>query len=151
MKFSARLSVITLGADDLELMRNFYAGILGWEIETRNKDVVFFKIPGCLFSLCNKKLLAGFIGVHHCGLGFRGVTFGYNVATKEEVDELHGDLVSKQVNIIKSPTMTSFGGYFFYFTDVEGNILEVAYNPYVPLDEKGNVLGHKEIAHVADL
>jgi hypothetical protein len=49
------------------------------------------------------------------------------------------------VNILKEPTEPPFGGLFFYFTDIEGNIIEVAYNPYVILDDDMNAIAHKPI------
>jgi hypothetical protein len=43
------------------------------------------------------------------------------------------------------PTAPPFGGLFFYFTDIEDNIFEVAWNPYVQLDGDGHVENHMPI------
>lgn len=95
-------------------------------------------------SICERKMLADFIGVDHKGEGFRGVTMGYNVDNKEEVLELYGHLKDK-VKILKEPTEPPFGGLFFYFSDIEGNIIEIAYNSYVTLDIDNNAIDHKSI------
>jgi uncharacterized protein len=141
-----RLSVITIGANNLSAMRSFYTEILGWQPVIENQEMVFYKLNGFLFSLFDRKALADFIGIpfheeHRAG----AFTLAYNVRSKEEVTELYQKLKSVNVHIVKEPVEPPFGGLFFYFSDVEGNILEVAYNPYTPLDEKGNVITHKSI------
>ncbi|MGV3560081.1 VOC family protein [Larkinella arboricola] len=140
-----RISVLTIAADNLPAMREFYVETLGWQPVAENQDILFIKCNGFLFSICKKEQLAPLIGVKPDGTGFRSFTIGYNVPTKAEVDEWFANLKAKQVKICQEPTETFFGGYFFYFSDVEGNILEIAYNPYVPLDETGNVITHNSI------
>tara|TARA_R110002049_G_scaffold88528_1_gene223282 strand:+ start:4177 stop:4614 length:438 start_codon:yes stop_codon:yes gene_type:complete len=142
-----RISVLTIGADDLNAMKNFYGDVLGWTTVAENKDIAFFKLNGFLLSICDKKTLANFIGVDHKGQGFRSVTIGYNVNSKEEVLELYDQLKGK-VNILKEPTEPPFGGLFFYFTDIEGNIIEIAQNSFLILDKDNNIIGHKPIDHL---
>lgn len=139
-----RISVLTIGADDLNAMKNFYGQILGWTTVAENKDIVFYKLNGFLLSICHKKTLADFIGIDHEGQGFRSVTIGYNVDSKEEVLKLYTQLKDK-VKILKKPTELPFGGLFFYFTDIEGNIIEIAQNSFTTFDKNKNVIGHKPI------
>lgn len=140
-----RLSVITLGTDDLTAMMSFYVDKLGWQPVAQNKDIVFFKMNGFLFSLFDRKTLAAGAGVSATGSGFRALTLSYNVESKQEVDGLFDELKTKGVNILAKPQDTPFGGYFFCFADVENNVLEVTYNPYIPLDESGNTITHRSI------
>lgn len=142
-----RISVLTIGADDLNAMKNFYGQVLGWTTLAENKDIAFYKLNGFLLSICERKMLADFIGVDHKGQGFRSVTIGYNVESKEEVLKLYDQLKDK-VNILKEPTELPFGGIFFYFTDIEGNIIEVAQNSFIMLDKDKNALNHKPIDHL---
>jgi predicted enzyme related to lactoylglutathione lyase len=142
-----RISVLTIGVDDLGAMKTFYGKVLGWTTVAENKDIAFFKLNGFLLSLCNRKMLADFIGVEHRGQGFRSLTIGYNVGSKEEVLELYDQLKDK-VKILKEPTEPPFGGLFFYFTDIEGNIIEVAQNSFVTLDKDKNAIDHKPIDHL---
>ncbi len=139
-----RISVLTIGADDLTAMKKFYGHVLGWTAVAMNKDIVFYKLNGLLLSICNRKIMADFIGVDHHGSGFRSVTLGYNVETKEEVLKLYDELKDK-VGILKAPTEPPFGGLFFYFSDIEGNIIEIAQNPFITLDKFNNVIGHEPI------
>src|SRR5688500_10048409 len=120
-----RISLLTIGADDLNAMKTFYGQVLGWETVAENKDIVFYKLNGLLFSICGKKMLADLIGVDHSGQGFRSVVIGYNVDSKEEVLKFYDQLKDK-VKILKEPTEPPFGGLFFYFADIEGNIIEIA-------------------------
>ncbi|MBW8684739.1 VOC family protein [Chitinophaga rhizophila] len=143
-----RMSVITIGASDLPAMRAFYEEKLGWKPVAVNKDIVFYKMNGFLFSIGKGKDLASVIGVSNEGSGFRSVTFGYNVQTEDEVQALYRQLQEKGVKMLTTPTNPPFGGLFFYFEDIEGNILEVAYNPFVPMDEENNAIGHESIAHL---
>lgn len=142
-----RLSVITIGADDLSVMKQFYGDTLGWKPVAENEDIVLFQMNGFLLSICGKKSLADFIGIGSAGDGFRRFTISYNVGTEEEVRTLYEELKSK-VNILKEPAAPPFGGLFFYFTDPEENILEVACNPFVMLNESRDVVGHKSIDHL---
>ncbi|MVM29022.1 VOC family protein [Spirosoma sp. HMF4905] len=100
---------------------------------------------GFLFSLFDRKSLAAGAGVSASEHGFRSFTFAYNVSSKQEVDLLFDELKEKGVNMLNEPQDTPFGGYFFCFADVEDNVLEVAYNPYIPLDESGNAISHNNI------
>lgn len=135
---------MTLGANDLKAMKIFYGQILGWTALAENDDIVFYGLNGFLLSICDRKMLADFIGIDPEGQGFRAVTIGYNVGTKEEVLALYRQLKAK-VNIVKEPSVTPFGGLFFYFSDIEGNIIEIAQSTYLIYDEKMNAIGHKPI------
>jgi catechol 2,3-dioxygenase-like lactoylglutathione lyase family enzyme len=55
-----RLSIITIGTDDLHAMRNFYVQTFGWQPVAENKEIIFFKLNGFLFGLCGRTQLAEF-------------------------------------------------------------------------------------------
>jgi uncharacterized glyoxalase superfamily protein PhnB len=67
------------------------------------------------------------------------VTLAYNARSKAEVDEIIRDLEAKGVEIAKQPQKTFWGGYSSYFVDPDGFLWEVAYNPFFPFDEGGNL------------
>jgi uncharacterized protein len=143
-----RLSVITIAADDLQAMRKFYEENLGWKPVAVNKDIVFYKLNGFLFSIAKRNDIGSIIGINPQGNGFRSVTFGYNVKTENEVRAIYNEFKKKGIQLLTEPTAPPFGGLFFYFEDVEGNTLEVAYNSYIPMDEDSNVIDHKSIDHL---
>ena len=73
------------------------------------------------------------------GSGFAGFTMAHNVNSEKEVDDVIADLKSKGVKITKEPQKMFWGGYSSYFADPDGFLWEVAYNPFFPFDENGNL------------
>jgi catechol 2,3-dioxygenase-like lactoylglutathione lyase family enzyme len=140
-----RLSIITIGADNLPAMKAFYMEKFGWKPVAENKDILFFKLNGILFGLFGRKDMAKFNGASPEGSGFRPYNLAYMVDSKEKVVELYDLLKSRGVKIISEPEVPSFGGYYFLIADLEGNIWEIAWNLFMPLDGNGNVITHKPI------
>ena len=140
-----RISIITIGADNLAAMKQFYTEKFGWKIEAQAKDIVFFKLNGLLLGLYGRTDLAIFAGKSPEGNGFRPYTLAYMVNSKDEVENLYNQFTRQEIEIIKKPQTPSFGGYYFLACDIEGNVWEIAWNPFITLDEKGNVHSHKNI------
>lgn len=144
-----RLSIFTLGVNDLVVMRNFYVDKFGWTPVAENKNIVFFKLNGALLGFFEKRDLAQDAQVEEpATVGSKSFSLAHIVETEEEVDELFASLESKGVEIVKRPEKTSFGAYGGYVTDAEGNLWDIACNPYIQLDERGNVVTHMEIKHL---
>ena len=55
------------------------------------------------------------------------------------MDEIILTFEQKGVKIIKQPEKIFWGGYSGYFADPDDNLWEVAFNPFLSLDNKGNV------------
>ena len=143
-----RLSILTLGVDDLAAMRNFYVEKFGWTPVAENKNIVFFKLNGALLSFFEKEDLAQDAQVEPAAVGSKPFSLAHIVETEEEVDELFALLESKGVEIVKRPERTFFGAYGGYVVDVEGNLWDIACNPYIELDEWGDIVTHKDIKHL---
>lgn len=45
------------------------------------------------------------------------------------------------MTITKKPVKVFWGGYSGYFADPDGHLWEIAHNPFLEMDEAGNVLG----------
>jgi uncharacterized protein len=136
-----RLNIITLGVNDLVSMTAFYQNVFGWEkSEMSNGNISFFKLNGILLGLFERKALAEDATIDHHGEGFKGFTLAYNARNEKEVDDIITDLGAKGAKIIKAPHHVFWGGYSGYVADLEENLWEVAYNPYLPLAENGSVL-----------
>ena len=80
--------------------------------------------------------------------GSKPFSLAHDVRTEEEVDELFALLESRGVEIVRRPEKTFFGAYGGYVADVEGNLWDIACNPYIELDERGDVVTHKDIEHL---
>src|SRR5438105_10956606 len=73
-----RVSLITLGVDDLGRARRFYEA-LGWSSGAEPEaDVVFFKAGALIVALWSRAELAADSGVVDGGGGWGGVTPAYN-------------------------------------------------------------------------
>lgn len=134
------LHLVTLGVRDYETSKRFYTEALGWKTSgSSNEDVTFFQAGGIVLSIYQREKLAEDALVEPEGSGFAGFTLAYNARSESEVDEIIGDLRSKGVNIVKEPQKVFWGGYSSYFADPDGYCWEVAYNPFFPFDEHGNL------------
>jgi len=63
----------------------------------------------------------------------------YNTRSESEVDKIIKDLKSKGVKIVKEAQKAFWGGYSSYFADPDDYRWEVAFNPFFPFDENGNL------------
>jgi uncharacterized protein len=134
------LHLVTLGVRDFEASKKFYTETLGWKpASTSSEDVVFIQAGGIVISIYPHKKLAEDAIVSPEGQGFAGFTLAYNAQSESEVDEIISDLKAKGVKILKEPQKVFWGGYSSYFADPDGYCWEVAYNPFFPFDENGNL------------
>ncbi len=134
------LHLVTLGVRDFETSTKFYVEMLGWKpSNSSNEDVMFFQAGGVVLSIFPREKLAEDAQVEAEGSGFAGITLAYNTQSEAEVDEIINDLRAKGVKILKEPQKVFWGGYSSYFADPDGNCWEVAYNPFFPFDEQGNL------------
>lgn len=136
-----RLTIVGLGVEDLQVSSQFYEEKFGWKkMKSSNEGITFFQLNGILLSLYPNEKLAEDATVSPEGNGFKGFTLAFNTRTKEEVDTLIAELDAKGVKIVKRPQSVFWGGYSSYIADPDDNLWEIAFNPYLPLDEAGNTL-----------
>ncbi len=135
-----RLTIITLGVSDLKKSTDFYKTKFGWKkSELSNEHISFFTLNGIQLALYDRNELAEDATVNSNGNGFKGFTLAYNTKSEKEVDQLIEKLRAEGVKIIKEPQKVIWGGYSSYVSDLDGNLWEIAFNPFLGLDEKGNV------------
>jgi catechol 2,3-dioxygenase-like lactoylglutathione lyase family enzyme len=134
------LHLITLGVRDFERSYEFYTQTLGWKPASASQDdVAFFQTSGVVFAIYPREKLAEDAWISPKGSGFSGITLAYNATSEVEVDAIIAELKSKGVRIIKEPQKAFWGGYSSYFADPDDYGWEVAYNPFFPFDENGNL------------
>lgn len=139
-----RLTIITLGVSDLKKSTDFYKTKFGWNTsEFSNENISFFILNGIQLALYNSNELAEDATVNSNGNGFKGFTMAYNTRSEKEVDQLIEKLRAKGVEIIKEPQKVIWGGYSSYVADLDENLWEIVYNPFLKLDNKGNIMGIK--------
>jgi uncharacterized protein len=134
-----RLSLITLGVDDLERARGFYEA-LGWSGQ-EVQETVFFQTGGIAVVLWGSDKLAA-----DCGLperpagGFDGVALAHNVRSNDEVDELVATAERAGATVTRAPARTFYGGYAGIFLDPDGHAWEIAHNPGFTLTDDGSLV-----------
>ena len=135
-----RLTAVTLGVADLQRARRFYEKGLGWTASLAgDKDVAFFQANGLVIALWGRGNLAKDANLADDGGGFSGIALAHNVRSREEVDAVLAKAGHAGARILKPGQATFWGGYAGYFADPDGHMWEVAWNPFWPLDDAGNV------------
>ena len=126
-----RISIITLGVTDLPRSVEFYRDGLGLPLVDENTEsIAFFQNKGTWLALYPREALAADVGVDTEGSGFSGVTLAHNVRSREEVDALLTTAVAAGAKLVKPAADTFWGGYSGYFSDPDGYLWEIAWNPH---------------------
>ena len=118
---------------------------LGWNKASHsNERVTFFQSTGAILCLFGRTSLASDAGLEDQAFearmpGFRGFTISQNTSSREEVDAVFAHAIRNGAVSTKPPCETFWGGYSGYFADPDGNLWEIAYNPFAPLDENGHM------------
>src|SRR5690606_18547969 len=131
-----RVTVITLGVDDLGRALLFYRdglglatkGIVGEEFE--HGAVVFIDLqPGLVLALWPRGSLAHDTGLPVARPPSPDFTLGHNVPSREEVDRVMAEAEAAGAEVVKPARDTFWGGYGGYFRDPDGHLWEVVWNP----------------------
>ncbi len=137
-----RISLITLGVDDLERSLHFYRDGLGFPTEgivgaeCAEGAVVFFDLqPGLKLAIWPRKSLAADSGLPLGAPNASGFSLAHNVASKAEVDAVMEQARIAGASILKLAGDTFWGGYAGYFQDPDQHLWEIAWNPHWPMPE----------------
>lgn len=137
-----RISIITLGVQDLDASYHFYTK-LGFESPNQSKDgIVFFKTSGVCLALYPLQALAEDVSPQFgvSNLGFSGITLAHNTRTKEEVDQVLALAVTAGGKLEKPAQDVFWGGYSGYFSDPDGYLWEVAYGDCWSFNQDGSLV-----------
>jgi uncharacterized protein len=133
-----RVSLVTLGVADLARARAFYEQ-LGWRGQ-EVQETVFFQAGPIGVVLWGRDKLADDSGIDDLGGdGFGGVALAHNVRTAAEVDAIVDAAASAGAEVTRAPVETFYGGYAGCFTDPDGHVWEIAYNPGFPIGDHGAI------------
>lgn len=131
-----RITMITLGVDDLERALRFYRdglglatdGILGGEFE--HGAVAFFDLQaGLKLAIWPRDSISADSGLPPGPPSATEFTLGHNVASRAAVDAVMEQAKGAGATIVKSARETFWGGYGGYFQDPDGHLWEVVWNP----------------------
>ena len=131
-----RITVITIGVDDLERSLRFYRdglglptqGIIGKEFE--HGAVAFFDLEaGLKLAIWPRKSVSHDSGIPLCSPSPTEFTLGHNVSSKAEVDAVMEQAKNAGAAIVKPAQETLWGGYAGYFQDPDNHLWEIVWNP----------------------
>ncbi|MDH5655394.1 MAG: VOC family protein [Spirochaetia bacterium] len=126
-----RISMIALGVRDLQKSIEFYRDGLGFPKLDSPPEVAFFNLNGTWLGLANRESLAKDSGVSPEGYGYNSFNLAHNVSSEGEVDQVMEQALSGGAELVRKPEKKVWGGYSGYFKDPDGNLWEIAYNPFV--------------------
>lgn len=132
-----RLSLITLGVDDLARSRVFFEQGLGWTPGFANEEVCFYQLPGLGLALFGRGDLEKDAKRPIDGR-FSGITVAINEPSREVVDSTFAQALAAGATTSKPPEDAVWGGYSGYFVDLDGHGWEVAYNPGCTIHPDGS-------------
>jgi uncharacterized protein len=134
-----RVSIVTLGVADLKRSTEFYER-LGWRRSmAKAEGVVFFQAGGMALALFPRPELAKDANIDPEGRGFDGVSLAYNARNRAEVDSVLEEAEAAGAKLLKPAQVAFWGGYSGYFSDLDGFLWEVAWNPSFPMAEDGSI------------
>ena len=137
-----RITMITLGVDNLEKSLAFYRdglglateGIVGQEHEYG--AVTFFDLQyGVHLALWPRSSIAHDTKIPVQPPSATELTLGHNVGSREEVDEVMEHARRAGAKIVVPAEDTFWGGYSGYFQDPDGHLWEVVWNPQMEIAE----------------
>jgi catechol 2,3-dioxygenase-like lactoylglutathione lyase family enzyme len=137
-----RITLITIGVDDLERSLRFYRdglglkteGIVGTQFE--HGAVAFFDLQaGLKLAIWPRKSIAHDAGITLGRPSPTEFTVGHNVSSKAEVDAVMEQAGRAGAVIVKPAHDTFWGGYAGYFQDPDQHLWEIAWNPQWVVEE----------------
>jgi catechol 2,3-dioxygenase-like lactoylglutathione lyase family enzyme len=131
-----RITVLTIGVDDLERSVRFYrdglgfptTGITGEQYE--HGAVAFFDLTaGLKLAVWPRGSLAHDTGLAKSQPSPTEFSIGHNVSSEGEVDEVMRRAEQAGARIVKPARGTFWGGYAGYFQDPDQHLWEIVFNP----------------------
>ncbi|HYA47648.1 MAG TPA: VOC family protein [Burkholderiales bacterium] len=131
-----RISLITIGVDDLERSLRFYRDGLGLKTEGivgaqyAHGAVAFFDLQsGLKLAIWPRMSIAHDSGLPLGSPSATEFALAHNVSSKAEVDAVMDQAKRAGAVVVKPARDTFWGGYAGYFQDPDRHLWEVAWNP----------------------
>jgi uncharacterized glyoxalase superfamily protein PhnB len=136
---AARISIVTLGVEDLDRALTFYEA-LGWVNSPASQEAVkFLQGNNVVLGLYGREALAEDANTATDASGFSGITLAINFTSRDAVDAFYKLATEAGAHAQKPPQAVFWGGYSGYFRDLDGHYWEVAHNPFFEFDAAGNL------------
>lgn len=116
-----QLSHVIVLCEDIDRMKSFYRNLFSFAVISESNTGLSFRIGPIILGLRKRTR-------HYDGRGAGPESPGVQIAflvSREEVDQCHTELIDKGVTILDPPNNQDWGHRTVYFSDPEGNILEI--------------------------
>ena len=132
-----KISIITLGVSDLAASVTFYRDGLGFPAPNYNDgdDICFLEMEGTWLSLYRREKFSDEADIEFAppSVGTPTITLAHNLPSAAAVDAAMTEAVNAGATLVKQPEEVFWGGYSGYFSDPDGYLWELAYNPFTDL------------------
>ena len=128
-----KISLITLGVDDMARAIRFYRDGLGFPTHNfaEGDDFAMFKLDGTWLALHPNEMMAKYAPAG-AQRGF-GISLSHNEPSPERVDAVFAEAIAAGATVTTPPRKADWGGYEAGFADPDGHIWDIAYNPFTDL------------------
>jgi catechol 2,3-dioxygenase-like lactoylglutathione lyase family enzyme len=133
-----RLSLITLGVEDLARSQAFYGAAFGWKAHPGPDGVAFYQMNGFVLALFPRIELAKDAGVD-LPPAPGPMSIAWNGRSEAEVDAAYEAAVKAGATPVKTPEKAFWGGYSGYVADPDGHLIELAHNPFWSIAADGAI------------
>ena len=130
-----RLSAVTLAVKELARSRRFYEA-LGWQAGFAADDIAFYQAGGIVLILWEAK---AFTEETKLAAKPGGICLAHNVRDPAAVERVLEEAGRAGAKVVKA-TKREWGGVSGHFSDPDGHLWEVAWNPHWRIDGEGRTL-----------
>lgn len=103
------------------------------------EGIVFFQAGGIALALYPRDELAKDAKVPADAHGFAAFSLAYNSRSRQEVDSVLVEAKAAGATILNPAQEAFWGGYSGYFSDPDGFLWEVAWNPSFSIEKDGSI------------
>lgn len=124
---SLQATAIMLAVEDLAQAKKLYGDAMGCAIDKDFPQFASFNLGDGSSSLAlyKREAAAHEVGVSAEGSSFRGVSFHYLVPATDVVDKAISNAAAAGGAVVKPAAAAQWGGYFRYFSDLDGCLWKV--------------------------
>jgi heme-degrading monooxygenase HmoA/predicted lactoylglutathione lyase len=146
MAIAPRVSLLTLGVDDVPRSEAFYRA-LGWDVVLSDADDFrLFRTAGAWLALYARSSLQRDMR-RELSPGSASMNPAMNLDSRDDVDAALREVEAAGGTVLVPAHAMDWGGYSSYVADPDGHVWEIAHNPAWPttLDGRPDVTGEQHV------
>ncbi len=130
----AKIALVTIWTDNIDLMKAFYHKALGFEIINDLGNYVEFKNEGVRFAICTREVMYPYTDAYRQKTSGQNFELAFPCESVEELEKTYQDLISQGAKEVHPPQNMPWNQRTALFEDPDGNIHEI----FTELDESVN-------------